>query len=60
MNSQHPIGSQNGLRSLQSILPTSSQAADYDDDNVAPVLREEDPDIEAKLDQIFGISSRPD
>ena len=60
MNSQHPIGSQNGFRSLQSILPTSFQAADYDDDNVAPVLREEDPDIEAKLDRIFGISSRPD
>ena len=59
MNSQHPIGSQNGFRSLQSILPTSFQEADYDDDNVALVLREEDPDIEAKLDQIFGIDSRP-
>jgi hypothetical protein len=60
MNSQHPIGSQNEFRSLQSILPTSSQEADYDDDDIAPVLREEDPDIEAKLDQIFGIDSRPD
>ena len=59
MNSQHPIGSQNGFRPLQSILPTSFQEADYDDDDIAPVFREEDPDIEAKLDQIFGIDSRP-
>ena len=59
MNSQHLMGSHNGFRSLQSNLSRSSQEADYDDDDVAPVLREEDPDIEAKLDQIFGINSRP-
>ena len=34
MNSQHPIGSQNGLRALQGILSTSSQEVDYDDDDV--------------------------
>jgi hypothetical protein len=29
------------------------------DEETPPVMREEDPDIEAKLDQMFGTQSRP-
>ena len=29
------------------------------DEETSPVIREEDPDIEAKLDEMFGIESRP-
>lgn len=60
MNSQYLASSQNSFNSSQSLLSTSSNEADYDDGIIEPVLREEDPDIEAKLDQIFGIDSRPD
>ncbi|MDX2241465.1 MAG: hypothetical protein NW224_12340 [Leptolyngbyaceae cyanobacterium bins.302] len=60
MKNQHPTDSQNWFQVLQTRLSTLSEEIDYDDDTVAPISREEDPDIEVKLDQIFGIDSRPD
>ncbi|MBD2060612.1 hypothetical protein H6F88_32230 [Oculatella sp. FACHB-28] len=60
MNNQRPTDSHNWFQVLQSRLSTLSEEVNYDDDTVAPISREEDPDIEVKLDQIFGIDSRPD
>jgi hypothetical protein len=34
--------------------PPERELIDYDNEETLPVLREEDPDIEAKLDAIFA------
>ena len=46
----------------QAEASTASPPDDPDavfDEETSPVMREEDPDIEAKLDERFGIESRP-
>lgn len=48
-------------QSTDSTASTASLSDDPDavfDEETLPVMREEDPDIEAKLDEMFGIGSR--
>jgi hypothetical protein len=39
------------------VLPPDDLDAVFDEETL-PVMREEDPDLEAKLDEMFGIESR--
>ena len=41
-------------------VPTALEEFTYDDDETPPVIREEDPNLEAKLDEMFAVPPASD
>lgn len=40
--------------SHHALVTKASSSADYDPEGTTPILREEDPEMELRLDQLFG------